>query len=41
VGEWEPFGGPLTVEIGGETHPLGLELAERIRVTEVTARARR
>jgi DtxR family Mn-dependent transcriptional regulator len=40
VGEWEPFGGPLTVEIGGETHPLGQELAERIRVTDVTAGAR-
>jgi DtxR family transcriptional regulator, Mn-dependent transcriptional regulator len=41
VGEREPFGGPLTVEIGGEAHPLGAELAERIRVTDVRAAARR
>ena len=41
VGEWEPFGGPLMVEIGDATHPLGPKLAERIRVTDVTAAARR
>jgi len=28
----EPFGGPLLVEIGGITHPLGPELAESMRV---------
>jgi DtxR family Mn-dependent transcriptional regulator len=28
----EPFGGPLMVEIAGETHPLGARLAESIRV---------
>jgi DtxR family transcriptional regulator, Mn-dependent transcriptional regulator len=28
----EPFGGPLIVEIGGATHPLGAELAESMRV---------
>jgi DtxR family transcriptional regulator, Mn-dependent transcriptional regulator len=40
VGKREPFGGPLMVEIAGERHPLGAELAERMRVTEV-AGARR
>jgi DtxR family Mn-dependent transcriptional regulator len=28
----EPFGGPLIVEIGDRTHPLGAELAESMRV---------
>ena len=28
----EPFGGPVMVEIGGEIHPLGPELAGSIRV---------
>jgi DtxR family Mn-dependent transcriptional regulator len=28
----EPFGGPLVIEIAGHTHPLGPELAERMRV---------
>ena len=28
----EPFGGPVVVEIGGRTHPLGPELAESMRV---------
>jgi DtxR family transcriptional regulator, Mn-dependent transcriptional regulator len=28
----EPFGGPLTVEIAGRTHPLGPELAGSMRV---------
>ena len=28
----EPFGGPVIVEIGGHTHPLGAELAESMRV---------
>ena len=28
----EPFGGPLMVEIAGQTHPLGSELAESMRV---------
>ena len=28
----EPFGGPVVVEIGGNTHPLGPELAESMRV---------
>jgi DtxR family transcriptional regulator, Mn-dependent transcriptional regulator len=30
----EPFGGPLSVEVGGETHSLGGELVERMRVSE-------
>jgi DtxR family Mn-dependent transcriptional regulator len=29
----EPFGGPLTVEIGGVSHALGAELTQRMRVT--------
>ena len=41
VGERQPFGGPVMVEIGEHTHSLGPELAERIRVTAVTAGARR
>jgi DtxR family Mn-dependent transcriptional regulator len=41
VGEREPFGGPITVEIAGETHPFGPELAERMRVAEVAESARR
>lgn len=41
VGAREPFGGPVMVEIGDETHPLGPKLAERIRVTDVKAAARR
>jgi DtxR family Mn-dependent transcriptional regulator len=28
----EPFGGPVVIEIGGRTHPLGPELAESMRV---------
>src|SRR3954453_2631796 len=28
----EPFGGPVMVEIGKQTHPLGAELAESMRV---------
>jgi DtxR family Mn-dependent transcriptional regulator len=28
----EPFGGPVTVEIAGRTHPLGPELARSMRV---------
>ncbi len=28
----EPFGGPVIVEIGGRTHPLGPKLAESMRV---------
>jgi DtxR family Mn-dependent transcriptional regulator len=28
----EPFGGPVVVEIGGRTHPLGPELADSMRV---------
>jgi DtxR family transcriptional regulator, Mn-dependent transcriptional regulator len=30
----EPFGGPMMVEIGGRTHPLGLELARSMRVDQ-------
>jgi DtxR family transcriptional regulator, Mn-dependent transcriptional regulator len=41
VGEQQPFGGPVMVEIGEQTHSLGPELAERIRVTGVRAAARR
>jgi DtxR family Mn-dependent transcriptional regulator len=33
VGEREPFGGPLTVEVEGKRHTLGPELAERMRIT--------
>src|SRR4051794_23987746 len=29
-----PFGGPLTVEVGGEQHQLGVELVARMRVGE-------
>ncbi len=28
----EPFGGPVVIEAGGRTHPLGRELAESMRV---------
>src|SRR5262245_43120723 len=28
----EPFGGPMVVEIAGHTHPLGIELAQSMRV---------
>jgi len=28
----EPFGGPVVIEAGGRTHPLGPELAKRMRV---------
>jgi DtxR family Mn-dependent transcriptional regulator len=31
----EPFGGPLTVEVDGESHALGGELIERMRVGDV------
>jgi DtxR family transcriptional regulator, Mn-dependent transcriptional regulator len=41
VGEREPFGGPITVEVDGEAHPFGSELAERIRVTRAAESARR
>jgi DtxR family transcriptional regulator, Mn-dependent transcriptional regulator len=37
VGEWQPFGGPLMVEVAGEAHRLGRDLAERMRVTVVAA----
>jgi DtxR family transcriptional regulator, Mn-dependent transcriptional regulator len=33
----EPFGGPVTVEIGGERHALGPELMSRMRVTRSEA----
>jgi DtxR family Mn-dependent transcriptional regulator len=32
VDRTEPFGGPVMVEVGGEVHPLGPDLAARIRV---------
>jgi DtxR family Mn-dependent transcriptional regulator len=32
----EPFGGPTTVEVEGVEHPLGLELVQRMRVSEVS-----
>jgi DtxR family Mn-dependent transcriptional regulator len=35
VEEREPFGGPLAVEIGGDTHQLGPELAQRMRVKDL------
>jgi DtxR family Mn-dependent transcriptional regulator len=41
VGAREPFGGPLTIEIGDEAYPLGPELAARIRVADVKTAARR
>jgi DtxR family Mn-dependent transcriptional regulator len=28
----EPFGGPVVIEAGGRTHPLGRELAKSMRV---------
>jgi DtxR family Mn-dependent transcriptional regulator len=28
----EPFGGPLTVRVGGADHPLGEQLARAMRV---------
>jgi DtxR family transcriptional regulator, Mn-dependent transcriptional regulator len=31
--ERAPFGGPLTVEVDGARHVIGVELAERIAVT--------
>jgi len=31
----EPFGGPTTVEVDGAAHPLGVELVQRMRVSEV------
>ena len=34
----EPFGGPITVEIAGRTHPLGVELAQSMRVDRKGAR---
>jgi DtxR family transcriptional regulator, Mn-dependent transcriptional regulator len=37
VGERQPFGGPVMVEIGDVAYPLGAELAERMRVAEVAA----
>jgi DtxR family Mn-dependent transcriptional regulator len=40
VGERAPFGGPLMVEIAGRRHPLGSQLAGRMRVTEVAAARR-
>jgi DtxR family Mn-dependent transcriptional regulator len=30
--EKAPFRGPITVDVDGTTHALGVELAERIRV---------
>jgi DtxR family Mn-dependent transcriptional regulator len=41
VGKREPFGGPVMVEIGDQAYPLGPELAERMRVADVTSAARR
>ena len=32
VASREPFGGPVMVEIGGQTHPLGPQLADSMRV---------
>jgi DtxR family transcriptional regulator, Mn-dependent transcriptional regulator len=32
----EPFGGPLTVEVGGEEHAVGREVAADLLVAEVT-----
>jgi DtxR family Mn-dependent transcriptional regulator len=32
----EPYGGPLSIEAGGEQHALGGELIERMRVSEVS-----
>jgi DtxR family Mn-dependent transcriptional regulator len=32
VRDREPFGGPVVIEIAEQTHPLGPELAERMRV---------
>jgi DtxR family Mn-dependent transcriptional regulator len=37
VSSREPFGGPVMVEIGGRTHPLGAQLAESIRVRRESA----
>jgi DtxR family Mn-dependent transcriptional regulator len=34
----EPFGGPVMVEIGGRTHPLGPELAASMRVSRGRAK---
>ncbi len=36
----EPFGGPLIVEIGDRTHPLGAELAESMRVRRQSSAGR-
>src|SRR4051794_18006398 len=36
----EPFGGPLVIEIGDRTHPLGAELAESMRVRRIAGRDR-
>jgi DtxR family transcriptional regulator, Mn-dependent transcriptional regulator len=36
----EPFGGPLVIEIGDRTHPLGAELAESMRVRRIVGRDR-
>jgi DtxR family Mn-dependent transcriptional regulator len=33
VTERQPFGGPLFVEVGGERHAIGGELAERMLIT--------
>jgi DtxR family transcriptional regulator, Mn-dependent transcriptional regulator len=34
----EPFGGPVTIEIAGRTHPLGPELAQSMRVARRSGR---
>jgi DtxR family Mn-dependent transcriptional regulator len=36
----EPFGGPVMVKVAGRTHPLGPELAARMRVTRRPGDAR-
>lgn len=35
----EPFGGPISVVLGGDTHALGGELVERMRVSRVSGAA--
>jgi DtxR family Mn-dependent transcriptional regulator len=34
----EPFGGPVMIEIAGRTHPLGPQLAGRMRVRREASR---
>ena len=33
VRERAPFGGPLTIEVSGASHPIGSELAERMIIS--------